>query len=106
MIFSRIGLVLVLVVMAVSLSFAATDDLESRFFSFDYTKKISMDLKDASLLDVLKIFSKESGKNFISAGDLSAKKITVYLDNISVTQGPTPTCLIPREIFITDYTDF
>lgn len=26
----------------------------------------------------------------------------LYLDNISVTQGPTPTCLIPKEIFITE----
>ncbi|MEG1020881.1 MAG: T9SS type A sorting domain-containing protein [Myroides sp.] len=27
-----------------------------------------------------------------------------YLDNIAVSQGPTPTCLIPDEIFITDKT--
>ena len=41
-----------------------------------------MDLKDAFLNDVLKIFSKQSGLNFISATDVSAMKVTVFLDNI------------------------
>ncbi len=65
---------------------APLEDIESRFIYADYSKKISMDFKDASLIDVLKIFSKQSGKNFISAADVSSKKVTVFLDNVSIDE--------------------
>ena len=40
-------------------------------------KSISMDFKDAQLADVLKIFSQQSGLNFIAASDISGKKINL-----------------------------
>lgn len=47
-------------------------------------KTISMDFKNAALNDVLKIFSQQSGLNFIAATDVSNKKINLYLDNVPV----------------------
>jgi len=64
----------------------AAEDLENRFIYADYSKKISMDFKDASLIDILKIFSKQSGMNFISTGEVSGKKITLFLDNIPIEE--------------------
>ncbi len=62
----------------------ALDDTDSRFIYPEYSKRISMDFKEASLTDVLKIFSKQSGMNFIAAEDISDKKLTLFLDNIPV----------------------
>jgi len=45
---------------------------------------ISMDFKDASLKDVLKIFSQQSGLNFIASHEIEDRKITLYLDKVSV----------------------
>lgn len=76
----------VLLTLQASPSWSLDEDIENRFIYADYSKKISMDFKDASLIDVLKIFSKQSGMNFIAAGDVSNKKITLYLDNISIEE--------------------
>ncbi|MBN1793863.1 MAG: hypothetical protein JW844_02745 [Candidatus Omnitrophica bacterium] len=46
--------------------------------------RITMDLKDASLKDVLKIFSQQSGLNFIAAETVEDKRITLYLEDVSV----------------------
>ncbi len=59
---------------------------ESRFAYPNYSKRISMDFKDAALEDVLKIFSQQSGMNFIAASDLHEKKVTLFLDNIPVEE--------------------
>ncbi len=45
---------------------------------------ISMDFKDAGLKDVLKIFSQQSGLNFIASHEIEDRKITLYLDKVSV----------------------
>ncbi|MCX5657445.1 MAG: secretin and TonB N-terminal domain-containing protein, partial [Candidatus Omnitrophica bacterium] len=45
---------------------------------------VSMDFKDAELKDVLKIFSQQSGLNFISSEGVENKKITLYLEKVSV----------------------
>lgn len=49
-------------------------------------KTISMDFKNAQLADVLKIFSQQSGLNFIAASDISDKKINLYLDKVPVEE--------------------
>lgn len=59
---------------------------DSRFIYPSYSKKISMDFKDAALNDVLKIFSQQSGMNFIAASDLNDKKVTLFFDNIPVEE--------------------
>ena len=41
---------------------------------------ISMDFKDASLKDILKVFSIQAGMNFIASEAVQDRKITLYLD--------------------------
>ncbi|OGX36228.1 MAG: hypothetical protein A3C36_03880 [Omnitrophica WOR_2 bacterium RIFCSPHIGHO2_02_FULL_52_10] len=47
-------------------------------------KTISMDFSDANLNSVLKIFSQQSGLNFIAAADVASKTIDLYLENVPV----------------------
>lgn len=44
--------------------------------------KISLDFQDANLNDLLKLFSIQSGLNFIAASGVQERKITLYLDNV------------------------
>ena len=44
--------------------------------------RITMDLQDASLRDVLKMLSVQSGLNFVASEAVSDRKITLYLDNV------------------------
>jgi type IV pilus assembly protein PilQ len=43
---------------------------------------ISMDLKDASIKDVLKVLSMQSGKNFIASEAVADRKLTLYFDKV------------------------
>ena len=52
----------------------------------DSPPEISMDFKDANLKDVLKLFSIQSGMNFIASGAVQERKITLYLDKVPVEQ--------------------
>ena len=45
---------------------------------------ISADFQDAKLKNVLKILSQQSGLNFIASEAVKAKRVTLYLDNVSV----------------------
>ncbi|MFH1128416.1 MAG: secretin N-terminal domain-containing protein [Candidatus Omnitrophota bacterium] len=47
---------------------------------------ISMDFQDASVKDILKILSVQSGLNFIASEGLQNRLITLYLDKISVKE--------------------
>ena len=47
---------------------------------------ISMDFKDASLKDVLKVFSMQAGMNFIASEAVQDRKITLYLDKVPAFQ--------------------
>lgn len=58
----------------------------SRLLEAENSKTISMDFKDANLNDVLKIFSQQSGLNFIAETSLSGKTLNLYLDNVPVEE--------------------
>ena len=47
---------------------------------------VSMDLKDASLKDVLKILSIQSGMNFIASEAVADRTLTLYLDKVSLKE--------------------
>lgn len=47
-------------------------------------KTISMDFKDADLNNVLKVFSQQSGLNFIAAADVASKTVNLYLEKVPV----------------------
>ncbi|MBF0521846.1 MAG: hypothetical protein HQL24_02200 [Candidatus Omnitrophica bacterium] len=51
-----------------------------------HEKTISMDFRDASLNDILKIFSQQSGLNFIASSGISNMKINLYLDKVPVEE--------------------
>ncbi|MFA4991820.1 MAG: secretin N-terminal domain-containing protein [Candidatus Omnitrophota bacterium] len=45
---------------------------------------ISMDFQDANLKTVLKIFSQQSGLNFIASQNVQDRTVTIYFDNVKV----------------------
>lgn len=47
-------------------------------------RRISMDFQNANLKDVLKIFSQQSGLNFIASQQIQDKTVTLYLEDVSV----------------------
>lgn len=81
--------IVVLMILGIPVLTSAADiqiDNSSSFLYPGYSKKISMDFQDATLVDVLKIFSQQTGMNLISAEGLATKRVTVYLDNVPVEQ--------------------
>lgn len=52
----------------------------------DLEPEISMDFQDASLKDILKIFSIQSGLNFIASEAVQDRKITLYLDKVALSE--------------------
>ncbi len=60
--------------------------LDDLIYEVDNSKKISMDFKNALLNDVLKIFSQQSGLNFIATNDISEKTVNLYLDQVPVEE--------------------
>ncbi len=62
------------------------DSLEEKFFYPQYSKRVSMDFKDATLNDVLKIFSQQSGMNFIAAQSIADRKVTLFMEKIPVEE--------------------
>ncbi len=67
---------------------AWSEDMEDRFINpdFDTSKSIFIDVKDVSLVNVLKIISQQSGLSFIATQDVADKKITLYLNKIPLNQ--------------------
>jgi type IV pilus secretin PilQ/predicted competence protein len=62
----------------------ASGGLAEELIFRDPWKKISLDLEDASLLSVLKVFSQQSGMNFIAAQEVADRTVTLYLENVPI----------------------
>jgi type IV pilus assembly protein PilQ len=58
--------------------YAETEELAGR------SPTISMDFQDADLKNVLKMFSQQSGLNFVASEEVKDKKVTLYLDNVLI----------------------
>ncbi len=71
------GWCLVSSTLAQDFDFYATDLIAQESY-----KKISMDFRDANLKDILKIFSEQSGLNFIAAQSIQDRTVTLYLDAV------------------------
>jgi len=50
-------------------------------------KTLSLDLQNANLKDVLKVFSQQSGLNFIASQTVEDRKITMFLENVPIREG-------------------
>ncbi|MDD5613469.1 MAG: secretin N-terminal domain-containing protein [Candidatus Omnitrophica bacterium] len=70
-------LILIIIIFTVCLTAGSSDSLDE--------KKVSFDFKDASLKDVLKAFSIQSGMNFIASERIEDRKITLYMENVPVS---------------------
>jgi len=51
--------------------------------------RISMDFQDVPLKQLLKIFSQQSGLNFVASEEIENRNVTLYLDNVSVEDALT-----------------
>jgi type II secretory pathway component GspD/PulD (secretin) len=51
----------------------------------DVEPVISMDFQDANLKDVLKVFSIQSGMNFLASEGLQDRKVTLYMDKVPLS---------------------
>ncbi|MBU0634264.1 MAG: hypothetical protein KKB82_03365 [Candidatus Omnitrophica bacterium] len=45
---------------------------------------VSLDFKDADLKDVLKVFSQQSGINFIASKEIEVRKITLFINEVTI----------------------
>ncbi len=68
----------------VTASFSANPDQGSAFLLPQYSKVISLDFKDADIKDVLKVFSKKIGSNFILSSQVKSVNVTVLLNDVPV----------------------
>ncbi|MBI4845353.1 MAG: hypothetical protein HY810_02585 [Candidatus Omnitrophica bacterium] len=62
--------------------YSVEDDIEVK--TQEEEGVVSLDFKDADLRDVLKVFSQQSGLNFIAAKEIEEKKITLYMSDVKV----------------------
>lgn len=49
-------------------------------------RRISMDFKDASLKNILKVFSEQAGLNFIASESVKDRTVTLYMDNVPLQE--------------------
>jgi len=63
-----------------------TDQFLGEYSLFSSKKKVSMDVEGASLIDVLKVLSKQTGLNFVSSEAVRERKVTLYVENIPLQQ--------------------
>jgi len=59
-----------------------SDEFLGDYLLTDYKKKISMDLQGASLMDVLKVLSQQTGMSFVSSQGVQDRNLTLYLDKV------------------------
>lgn len=74
-----------------AVSFAAQMAPDFDFYSNELIakesyRKISMDFRDASMKDILKIFSEQSGLNFIASDKVKDRTVTLYLDQVPLQE--------------------
>ncbi|MDP2910734.1 MAG: secretin N-terminal domain-containing protein [Candidatus Omnitrophota bacterium] len=63
---------------------AANTYVGAKDSSLGKNNQISMDFQDANLKTVLKVFSQQSGLNFIASQNVQDRTVTVYFDNVKV----------------------
>ncbi|MFH0801949.1 MAG: secretin N-terminal domain-containing protein [bacterium] len=69
--------------------FVAASDFDfysSELIARESYRRISMDFKDASLKNILKILSEQAGLNFIAASNVQERTVTLYMDNVPLQE--------------------
>ncbi len=81
------GIMLFAIILFVPVLFAADFDFyASDLIGKESYRKISMDFKDASLKNILKVFSEQAGLNFIASQSVQDRTVTLYLDNVPLQE--------------------
>ena len=81
----RVSIAIVFAIFAsVPFSFAA--DTYAKGMSPSKNNLISMDFQDANLKTVLKVFSQQSGLNFIASQNIQERTVTVYFENVKIEE--------------------
>lgn len=70
------AIAVILLLLIVTVAVRAADTLSPR--------SISMDFQEAALKDILKVFSQQSGMNFVASKNIEGRRITLYLDGVTV----------------------
>lgn len=70
--------------LAILLIFGLSSSLSRAELEQGSSPVISMDFQDAKLKDVLKVFSQQAKLNFIAGEKVKSRKVTLYLDKVSV----------------------
>jgi len=81
----RVLTVIVFVIFA-SAPFSFAADTYAKGMSPSKSNLISMDFQDANLKTVLKVFSQQSGLNFIASQNIQERTVTVYFENVKVEE--------------------
>ncbi|MCX5705547.1 MAG: hypothetical protein NTZ92_05785 [Candidatus Omnitrophica bacterium] len=79
----RSGLIIFLLAMFMPVSRLSADASLPRP---DVEPAISMDFQDANLKDVLKVFSIQSGMNFLANEGVQDRKVTLYMDKVPLSE--------------------
>ena len=78
----------IFIFMVSHIQLCSSADMEDRFIDPDApgSKSIFIDVRDASLINVLKIISQQSNLSFIADQDVADKRITLYLNKVPLDQ--------------------
>ncbi|MBU1912667.1 MAG: hypothetical protein KKB22_03955 [Candidatus Omnitrophica bacterium] len=68
----------------VSIPFSLAATTYTKEVSPGKSSLISMDFQDANLKTILKVFSQQSGLNFIASQNVQDRTVTVYFDNVKI----------------------
>lgn len=79
------GTFIVLLLLVITPAIHAVTDIEE-YLDAGEPKLISMDFKQATMNDVLKVLSQQSGLNFIASSNIANITVNIYLDHVSVDE--------------------
>lgn len=79
----KIILLAICLIFPLSLTFSQNNIYGDYLFA-NVPKTISLDLQSANLVDVLKMFSQQTGLNFVSTEAVKDRTLTLYLENVPI----------------------
>jgi len=64
----------------------AKDNIYGNYLLMDSENPVSLDLEGANLVDVLKMFSQQTGLNFVSTEAVKDRQLTLYMDKVPLQE--------------------
>ncbi len=77
----KIILLFFFLIMIGGVCFSQVDNIYGDYLIAKSKRKISMDLREVSLIDLLKVLSQQSGLNFICTEAVKNRKLSLYIEN-------------------------